>query len=283
MRLLERLPVGDGPYALATTEDGTVWTSLVRAGALHRSGSGDLLRWGPQARPMLVVADGDVVHVTRGDGTISTVGATGSVRDVALPSGTEPYGLAVTAEGLWFSGLNGVVGRIDAVGAIEVVALAAGSMPGPLTPDPGGDGVWGTCFGSDALLRWRRGSSPELLPLGAGHGPVGICADGDGVRWAEITTGTVGSLGPDGSVHRVRLPGAAPRPHAVLPDGAGGTFVTCWGADALAHVADDGTVTALAFAPGDEPHGLCLDRDGNVRVALESGFVAIVDVVDVAG
>lgn len=274
MRILDLLPVPGGPYATARTGD-VVWTTLVAAGAVHRSDSGEVVPLGPGSRPMLVVADGEQVHVSRGDDTISTLGRDGSVRHVRLPAGTRPYGLAVVPGGLRFSGLGDVVGEVRD-GVVRTAALPAGTGPGPLTAG------WVTCFGADALLRWPPGTGPDLpvgterVDLGGGHGPVGIAEDGHGLRWAEITSGTLGVRDGAG-IRRVALPGPDPRPHAVLPDGAGGTFVTCWGADALVHVRPDGTSEVLPFARGAEPHGLCRDGDGFVRVALEAGFVAVVD------
>jgi virginiamycin B lyase len=259
-------PLDGGPYALARTGD-VVWTTLVRAGALHRSDSGEVISFGPDARPMLVVADGAHVHVSRGDDTISSVGLDGSVQHTRLPEGTKPYGLAVVEGGLRFSGLGDVVGEIRD-GEARLTELPAGTMPGPLWE------TWGTCFGADAQLHWPVGAAPELLPLGPGHGPVGIAGDAHGLRWAEITSGTFGIRDPDGTIRRVDLPGDHPRPHAALPDGDGGTFVTCWGTDALVHVDPDGTCVVHEFPTGSEPHGLCRDADGSVLVALEAGFVA---------
>jgi len=210
VRLADRIPVGSGPYAVARTTDGALWSFLVHAGTLRRNGSEFPVGPGPQ----LLAVQGSTVFVSRSDDVVSSVSAQGHVRDLRLPPGTKPYDVAVTAERLWFCGLADVVGRPEPDGSVIGSHLPSGSMPVLLTAD-GTEGVWGTCFGADALLRWRVGSEPELLPLGGGHGPVGIAADGFGLRWAEITSGTLGLRSPDGVVSRVDLPGS--RPHAGCP------------------------------------------------------------------
>jgi virginiamycin B lyase len=273
VRLLDRIAVGTGPYAVATTADGALWATLVHAGRLRRNDSE--IDLGAGSGPQLLAVDGRSVHVSCTDDTVASVGPDGSVRSLALPPGTKPYGVATTPGRLWFSGLADVVGRREPSGEVLLENLPAGSMPGALCAD--GETVWGTCFGGDALLRWRVGSAVELLPLGGGHGPVGIAADAHGLRWAEITSGTLGLRAADGRIRRVTLPGS--RPHAVLPDGDGGTFVTCWGSDSLVHVDAADRCRTLSFDPGDEPHGLCRDADGRVVVALESGYLAVVEPV----
>ena len=50
-------------------------------------------------------------------------------------------------------------------------------------------------------------------------------------------------------------------------------WVSLWGADAIARVTADGEVSTFDLPPGSEPHGLAVDRDGALWVALESGFV----------
>ncbi|WP_432543181.1 NHL repeat-containing protein [Kineococcus sp. SYSU DK002] len=117
----------------------------------------------------------------------------------------------------------------------------------------------------------------------AGTSPYGLAVTPGGLRSSGLgdVVGVVDATG----AHLTALPPGAgpelvppsPRPHAVLPDGAGGTFVTCWGRDSLVHVDPDGACEELAFPPGSEPHGLCHDGDGLVRVAPEAGRVAVVD------
>ncbi|WP_432511607.1 hypothetical protein [Kineococcus sp. SYSU DK001] len=58
---------------------------------------------GEGSRPVLVVAGEGAVHVSRGEGVLSSVAADGTVRGVACPDGTDPHGLAVTPGGLRFT------------------------------------------------------------------------------------------------------------------------------------------------------------------------------------
>jgi virginiamycin B lyase len=55
----------------------------------------------------------------------------------------------------------------------------------------------------------------------------------------------------------------------------GGCWITLWGASALARLDAAGNlIEQIGLGEGSEPHGLALDADGSVWVALEKGSVA---------
>jgi len=61
---------------------------------------------------------------------------------------------------------------------------------------------------------------------------------------------------------------------SLVADPDDGVWVSLWGADQIARISGDGSdVVTIDLPPGSEPHGLAIDHDGVVWVALESGFV----------
>jgi virginiamycin B lyase len=57
------------------------------------------------------------------------------------------------------------------------------------------------------------------------------------------------------------------------PDG--GCWTTLWGAAAVARLDANGNIVDQhALGEGSEPHGLTVDTDGSVWVALEKGTIA---------
>lgn len=74
----------------------------------------------------------------------------------------------------------------------------------------------------------------------------------------------------DDAIQEIDLPG---KPHAVIADPADGVWVTLWGSSRLARVGGDGDVVTIDLPPGSEPHGLAVDAEGAVWVALEAGYV----------
>jgi virginiamycin B lyase len=55
----------------------------------------------------------------------------------------------------------------------------------------------------------------------------------------------------------------------------GGCWITLWAAAALARLDANGNIIAqFTLGKGSEPHGLAVDTDGSVWVALEKGSLA---------
>jgi virginiamycin B lyase len=90
------------------------------------------------------------------------------------------------------------------------------------------------------------------------------------VWFTAIGADKLGRIPLNDAIQELDLPG---KPHAVVADAADGVWVSLWGADGIARVTADGDVSTFDLPPGSEPHGLAVDRDGALWVALESGFV----------
>lgn len=62
------------------------------------------------------------------------------------------------------------------------------------------------------------------------------------------------------------------------PPPDGGSWITLWGSGSLVKLDASGIVTqSVELGASSEPHGLALDDDGSVWVALETGSVVHVD------
>jgi virginiamycin B lyase len=100
---------------------------------------------------------------------------------------------------------------------------------------------------------------------------VGIAATHDDAVWfTEIRAGQLGRIPMNDAIQELDLPG---KPHAVVADPDDGVWVSLWEADQIARVTNDGDVVTFDLPAGSEPHGMAIDHEGAVWVALESGFV----------
>ncbi|GIT81602.1 virginiamycin B lyase [Leifsonia sp. LS1] len=284
------LPVGDegdGPYAVAATEDGAVWFTLVHGGRVGRrdaDGSLSYLALGAGSQPSgIAAATESTVWVTdtTGDRLMLLGPGPRILAEAATPTkGAQPFGVVAPGDGTaWFTELGGnALGRVGILGAVDEFPVApADAMVSMIAST--GDSLWFTMNAVDALGHVRGGDAAiAVTELPAGSGPVGIAVAQDGAVWAAlIRSDSLARVAKDGSVRIVGLADGA-KPHAVASDptdDSGGVWVSVWGANALAHVSAEGHVR-LHPLPDDvaEPHGLTVAPDGTVWTALESGALA---------
>jgi virginiamycin B lyase len=203
---------------------------------------------------------------------LGRITGSGTLSFVELDTGSAPFGITVGPDdAVWFTAMDaGTVGRVGADGVAEVVAVPRG-MPSMITA--GGDGaLWFTLNQKSAIGRLTVAGKLSTRPTPTpSAGPVGICATHDDAVWfTAIGADKLGRIPLNDAIQELDLPG---KPHAVVADEADGVWVSLWGADAIARVSADGEVSTFDLPPGSEPHGLAVDRDGALWVALESGFV----------
>jgi len=281
-----------GTYSVACTGDGAVWVSMVHAGAVVRLAPGTRealrLELGDGAQPSQVAAAGhDSVWITdTARDQVLLVGPEGVVRSFAAPTaGVQPFGIAAVHDGsAWFTGMgNDSLGRIGILG--EVTEFAAGTSDGLVSMiAASGDSLWFTANRANAIGYVRGGdSAPVLMTLPTPDaGPVGITVGDGGAAWVcEILAGAIGRVDRRGSVTEYALPDRTAKPHAIVADPAGGgCWFTLWGSDQLGRIGLDGVFAEpfidLTPSGHTEPHGLAVDRDGTVWVAMESGAVLAV-------
>jgi virginiamycin B lyase len=286
---------GEGPYGVAVTRDGAVWFTLVHGGRVgRRSPDGELayLSLGEGSQPSLLAAATEstvwvtdttgnrLLHLTP-DGADGADGVAGLavLGAITVPTpDAQPFGVVALDDGTaWFTELGAdALGRIDILGRVEEFPVGReGSDVSMIAAS--GDSLWFTLNAANAVGHVRGGDAAiaftELPRIPSG--PVGLAVAENGAVWvAEILADALGRIARDGTLTEFPLePGA--KPHAVAADPRGGVWVTLWGANQVAHVNDDGEVTAHDLPePESEPHGLAVAEDGTVWVALESGALA---------
>ncbi|MFJ3393781.1 Vgb family protein [Leifsonia aquatica] len=278
------LPVGEpgeGPYAVAATEDGAVWFTLVHGGRVGRrdaDGSLTYLALGDGAQPSgIAAATESTVWIadTTGDRLVLVGPGPRILSEIAVPTaGSQPFGVVALDDGTaWFTELGGnALGRVGILGGVdEFPVTPAEAMVSMIAAS--GDSIWFTMNAADALGHVRGGDAAiAVTDLPAGSGPVGIAVAEDGAVWsALIRADALARVAKDGTVRVIDLDTGA-KPHAVAADHDGGVWASLWGANALAHASAAGEVS-LHPLPGDvsEPHGLAVAPDGTVWAALESG------------
>lgn len=289
---------GEGPYAVAVTEDGAVWFTLVhggRVGRLAPDGSVSYLALGEGAQPSQLAAATEaavwVTDTTGGRLLLLGPGAEGSGAEGSGSEGSgaepvvlsearvptpdaQPFGVVAPGDGTtWFTELGAdALGRVDILGRVEEFPVGReGAFVSMIAAS--GDSLWFTLNAADALGHVRGGDAAVVFTeLPPGSGPVGIAVAEDGAVWAAlIHADALARLGRDGTLTTVPL-GEGAKPHAVAADAEGGVWASLWGANALAHVDAAGSLRTLPLPGGtQEPHGIAVATDGTVWTAAESG------------
>jgi len=278
-----RIRVGtpdDGPYALARDHRGRLWTSMVQSGRLARvdvDGPMFIDLGNHDCRPtqLATAADGSLWCTRYGDDRLERVDPdTGARTTIALPVGTEPYGVTAGLDStVWFTAIGSEsVGRVDTDGTVSFVELSEPGMPSMITRGADG-GVWFTLHNLGAVARLDPATASIVVhrladPQG---GPVGITPTANGLWCPQIRAGRVAHIGWDGAVREFDLPDRKGQPHAAAATPDGGCWVTLWGSSGLVRLRPDGTAYAMeVLDPDDHPHGVLVDGD-TVWVAADRG------------
>ena len=253
--VVETFPVlpGERPHDVAPAADGQrVWYTAQRAGALGlldpATGAIETIPLGAGSAPhgVIVGPDGAAWVTDGGLNAIVRVDAETRVVDVwPLAGANANLNTAVFDHDgvLWYTGQNGVVGRVDPETppgtALEPLAAPRGQGPYGIAVTPGNEVYFASLAGS-YLGRIVPGegetfSIEELDPPTAGQGTRRVWSDSRGVLWtSEWNAGQVGRYDPaTGEWAEWRLPGAAPQAYAVYVDERDDIWLSDFAANAL--------------------------------------------------
>jgi virginiamycin B lyase len=242
-----QLPRGAYPHDVAPAADGGVWYSGQARGVLGhfdpKIGKNEEISLGPNAAPHgVIVGPGGVPWITEGgQNAIARVDpATREVKLFPLPAAFPDANLNTAAfdrDGkLWFTGQNGVHGRLDpATGKVE-----AWKSPRPgtygVTVTPAGD-VWFASLAGDYIGRIDRASGDVTVvaPPRKGAGPRRIWSDSKGLLWVSFWhAGGIGRYDPAARTWKVYpMPKSTAGTYAVYVDDQDRVWATDWLANAI--------------------------------------------------
>jgi len=243
-----QVPGGSHPHDVAPAPDGTVWYTAQASGELgrldpatsetHHIPLGSVsaphgVIVGPDGAPW--ITDGGLNAIVRVDPQ------TEEVQVFPLPAGSGYANLNTAAfdrDGtLWFTGQNGVYGRLDpSTGNIEVFNAPRGRGPYGITATPDGSVYYASLAGNHVgRIDPLTNEAAILEPPTPGQGARRVWSDSLGRIWvSEWDAGQVAVYNPaDGSWHEWKLPGNGSRAYAVYVDDQDIVWLSDFGANAL--------------------------------------------------
>ncbi|MGA9004073.1 MAG: lyase, partial [Pseudolabrys sp.] len=200
------VPRGAHPHDVAPAPDGSVWYTAQSQGALGilnpKTGQATQISLGRGAAPHGVIVGPDrAAWITEGgQNAIARFDpATKAVKLFPLPNEFPAANLNTATfdrKGiLWFTGQNGVYGRVDpASGKVEAWKAPKGTGPYGITTTPNGD-VWYASLAGDHIAKIDTVSGDALMvpPPRPGVGPRRIWSDSKGLLWVSFwNSGEIG-------------------------------------------------------------------------------------------
>jgi virginiamycin B lyase len=242
------VPKGAQPHDVAPAPDGKVWYTAQGQGALGlldpKTGKTTHIALGSNSAPHGVIVGPDrAAWVTDGgQNAIARVDpATKAVTLFPLPAEFANANLNTAtfdAKGvLWFTGQNGVYGRVDpANGKVEAWKAPKGVGPYGITTTPKGD-VWYASLAGDhiAKIDTVSGDAAMVPPPRPGMNPRRVWSDSKGMIWASFwTTGEVGRYDPNSKTWKVwLLPNSGSGCYAIYVDRRDKVWLTDFTANAI--------------------------------------------------
>jgi virginiamycin B lyase len=242
------VPAGARPHDVAPAPDGSVWYTAQRQGALGvldpDTGETRHIPLGNGSAPHGVIVGPDG-HAWITDGGLNAIvrvhAETDEVTVFPLPAGTPNGNLNTAAfDGngvLWFTGQNGIYGRVDPeVSEVEVWNAPRGRGPYGITATPDGDIYYASLAGNHiAQIDTETGDSTPIEPPTAGQGARRVWSDSTGRIWvSEWNAGNVSVYDPgDASWQTWDLPGSNPSAYAVYVDENDIVWLSDFGGNAM--------------------------------------------------
>jgi len=242
------VPRGAHPHDVAPAPDGNVWYTAQSQGAVGlldpKTGRTSQTALGRGSAPHGVIVGPDrAAWVT--DGGLNAIAridpATKEVKLFPLPKQFPDANLNTATfdrKGiLWFTGQNGVYGRVDpASGKIDAFKAPKGPGPYGITTTPSGE-VWYASLAGDHIAKIDTVSGDALVvpPPRPGVGPRRIWSDSKGLLWVSFwNSGEIGRYDPMNKAWKVwSLPKSKGGCYAIYVDNGDKVWVTDFLANAI--------------------------------------------------
>jgi virginiamycin B lyase len=242
------LPEGTGPHDVAPAPDGKVWYTGQGKGVLGgldpATGAVEEVPLGEGSAPhgVIIGPDGAAWVTDGGQNAIVRVDP-GSLklRVFPLPKDAPPANLNTAAfDGagvLWFTGQNGIFGRLDPKeGSVEIFPAPRGRGPYGITARPNGE-VWYAPLASSHIARIdsQKRTAEIVEPPTPEQGARRIWSDSKGRLWvSEWNVSQIARYDPaDRGWKSWRLPGERPKPYGIYVDERDRVWITDFGANAI--------------------------------------------------
>jgi virginiamycin B lyase len=279
-RQIYDVPAGSGPHDVAPAADGGVWYTAQRSGKLGHldPATGDTrhVDLGPGSRPHgVIVGPDDAAWITDGglNAIVRVEPRTEAVEVFPLPADRPDANLntaAFDARGqLWFTGQNGVYGRLDpGSGEMAVFDAPRGRGPYGITATPDGEIYFVSLAGSYlAKVDLESGAATVIEPPTADQGARRVWSDSQGRLWiSEWNAGQVGRYDPAaGEWREWPLPGDDPQAYSVYVDERDAVWLTDFGGNQIVRF-DPATEEFVTFPNPGQPGEVrqMLGREGEV-------------------
>jgi virginiamycin B lyase len=242
------VPRGAHPHDVAPAPDGTVWYTAQSQGAIGvldpKTGQTKQFPLGSGSAPHGVIIGSDrAAWITDGgQNAIARVDpATKAVKLYPLPKEFPNANLNTATfdrKGvLWFTGQNGVYGRVDpATGRVEAWKAPKGVGPYGITTTPSGE-VWYASLAGDHITKIDTVSGDALMvtPPRAGVGPRRIWSDSKNMLWVSFwNTGEVGRYDSLNKTWKVwAIPDSGAGCYAVYVDDKDKVWLSDWTNNAI--------------------------------------------------
>ena len=243
-----QVPAGSHPHDLAPAPDGIVWYTAQRSGALGRldpeTGETRHIPLGSGSAPHGVIVGPDGAPWITDSGLNAIVRVDPKTEEILkfpLPpeSGNANLNTAVFDRTgiLWFTGQNGVYGRLDlSNGEMQVYKAPRGRGPYGITTTPDGTVYYASLANSYVgRIDPQTGEATVLEPPTSNQGARRVWSDSQGQIWvSEWNAGQVAVYNPaDDSWKEWKLPGSGPQAYAVYVDDRDIVWLSDFGANAL--------------------------------------------------
>jgi virginiamycin B lyase len=296
---VETFPVlpGEHPHDVAPAADGQrVWYTAQHAGALGlldpETGAIETIPLGEGSSPHGVVVGPNGAAWVTDTGLNAIVRVDAETRELANWPLAGPNANLNTAtidpDGVvWFTGQNGIVGRLDPATTppgtvLEPRAAPRGQGPYGIDVTPEGEVYFASLAGSylGRILPGEGGdfTLEEIDPPTPNQGTRRVWSDSQGVLWtSQWNAGQVGRYDPaTGEWTEWRLPGDAPQAYSVYVDERDDVWLSDFGANSLVRFdPDTEEFVSLPLPHADARVRQMLGRPGEVWGA-ESGADALV-------